>query len=107
MFLPRFCSNLRLPAVATRGCREVAERIASQGLMEGRTPLSVCAVAIYYVVNILGGPHLRTPKAIADVTGMAESTLHGAYRSLYPHLPSIFPESLGVPRDRLEQLPKC
>jgi transcription initiation factor TFIIB len=77
----RFGGYLKLPPVVCMYAGECAEIMISRGMLAGRSPLSVAAVALYIISNLMGHP--RTAKAIAEIVKVSDGTIRSAWRKIY------------------------
>jgi transcription initiation factor TFIIB len=101
-FVARFCSQLGLGIAIQNGAIEVVKRVDKMGFMAGKSPLTICAAAIYMVSQLSETP--KSYKDIAPVAGVVEGTIRSAYSQLYAHRMEIFPPNM--PRLKgIENLP--
>jgi len=52
VFMDRFCSQLSIPRGPTNHATEIAKRVASMGLLEGKQPQTVAGAAIFMVCQL-------------------------------------------------------
>jgi transcription initiation factor TFIIB len=99
----RFGSGLSLPAPVSLIAGECAEIMLTRGQLAGRSPLSVAAVALYVISNLMGFP--KTPKEISVMCGVSDGTIRAAWRKIYDtRLELIKPEWLNR-GGKIENLP--
>ncbi|KAJ1969723.1 transcription initiation factor IIB [Dimargaris xerosporica] len=79
--MSRFCSHLDLPMHIQRVAIDITKRAKDLGTLAGKSPVSVAAACIYMVSHLLASP--KTPKDIANVAGVSETTIKNSYKSLY------------------------
>eukprot|EP00736_Rhodelphis_marinus_P013401 Rmarinus@m.10040 len=94
-FMKRYCSDLGLHQLEAMLASTVSKNVRIAGAVGSRTPQSVAAAAIYYVVQLTDEqlkPGLdRSARAaewrrkIAEVSNVAEATLRSAYKDIYQH----------------------
>ncbi|KAI9686449.1 MAG: transcription initiation factor IIB [Bogoriella megaspora] len=77
----RFCSKLGLPRPCPLVAEELAERVGQQGLLVGRSPLSVAAACIYMTAHLMGHP--KSPKEVGAICGVSDGTIRTSYKHLY------------------------
>ncbi|KAI9688747.1 MAG: transcription initiation factor IIB [Bathelium mastoideum] len=76
----RFCSRLGLPYPCPMVAEELAERVSQQGLLVGRSPLSVAAACIYMAAHLMG--HAKSPKEVGQTCGVSDGTIRTSYKVL-------------------------
>ncbi|KAJ1985986.1 transcription initiation factor IIB [Dimargaris cristalligena] len=79
--MARFCSHLDLPMPVQRVAIDVTKESKELGTLAGKSPVSVAAACIYLVSHLMGTP--KSPKDIANVAGVSETTIKNSYKSLY------------------------
>ncbi|KAL9081031.1 MAG: hypothetical protein Q9157_000347 [Trypethelium eluteriae] len=77
----RFCSKLGLSYPCPMVAEELAERVSHQGLLVGRSPLSVAAACIYMAAHLMGHP--KSPKEVGAMCGVSDGTIRTSYKHLY------------------------
>jgi transcription initiation factor TFIIB len=77
----RFCNRLHLPANVQAVCVELAKRMADEGTLAGRSPISIAATGIFFVSWLMGKG--KSAKEVGDVAGASEGTIKDAYKALY------------------------
>lgn len=83
-YVPRFTSELGLPAVVeTRACEILREAIDG-GLNSGKGPVGMATAGIY-IACVLEDVE-RTHKEVLDVTGVTEVTLRNRYKDMAEYL---------------------
>ncbi|TPX78329.1 hypothetical protein CcCBS67573_g00391 [Chytriomyces confervae] len=79
----RFAGDLELDIKVRAACMEVGKRVFDNDILAGRSPISLVASVIYFVVCLS-----ETPKSAIEVAKMSEcteSTLKTSYKILYQH----------------------
>jgi transcription initiation factor TFIIB len=96
LYVPRFISELDLPAEVQRTTMEILERAKEvRGLVSGRDPRGLAAAAIY-VAAIINDCRV-TQKDISRVSGVTEVTIRNRYKELVLRLNlSISPEAIAI-----------
>ncbi|KAJ1926833.1 transcription initiation factor IIB [Tieghemiomyces parasiticus] len=79
--MSRFCSLLDLPMPVQRIAVDLTKEAKERGVLAGKSPVSVAAACIYMASHLLALP--KTPKDIANVAGVSETTIKNSYKSLY------------------------
>jgi len=102
VFMDRFCSQLQIPRGPTNYATEIAKRVATRGLLEGKQPQTIAGAAIFMVCQ-LAPAYKKTFQDIADVSGMAPGTLRQAYHTLHQHRLELVPEECA-PKATVEAL---
>jgi transcription initiation factor TFIIB len=77
----RFCNRLHLPPNVQGTCVELARRMADQGTLAGRSPISIAAAGIYFVSWLVGKG--KTAKEVGDAAGVSEGTVRNAYKLIW------------------------
>jgi transcription initiation factor TFIIB len=76
----RFSNHLALDR-PTIGCiRDVAERIRDEGLLAGRSPITIAAACIYFATTLLG--QSVSAKSISNAAGVSDVTIKSSYKGL-------------------------
>jgi len=101
-FMARFCSNLGLPVALERAAFLLAENAAKLGISQAKTPISRTAAAIYLITQLSDMP--KSPKEVAQVCGVAEVTLKGAYKEFYESRHELVPKDFKLTRP-IDSLP--
>jgi len=99
----RFGGYLELPAMVSMYAGECAEAMLARGMLAGRSPLSVAAVALYIVSNLMGYP--RTAKAISEMVKVSDGTIRSAWRKIYDERMSIINQTWLDKGGNVENLP--
>lgn len=81
----------------------MAKKAKDLDILPGRSPISVAAAAIYLACVAM--KDAKTAKEIADVSGVAESTIKQTYKHMVPHARKLFPEEF-TPLTPYEMLSK-
>ncbi|RDI71047.1 transcription initiation factor IIB [Halopelagius longus] len=79
-YLPRFASELDVPAETERTARELLEDAKEANLHSGKSPVGLAAAALYAAVR-LTNVHV-TQTMIADVSDISEVTIRNRYQEL-------------------------
>lgn len=77
----RHTAGLGLPAKVTKVCTAMARKVTALGTLAGRSPISIASACIYMGCHLMGEP--RDAKAIGVRAGVSESTIKGAYKTLF------------------------
>jgi len=77
----RFGSNLGLPTTVQIIAGECAESLLEGGMLAGRSPLSVAAVALYIISNLMGHP--KSAREIGNACSVSDGTIRTAWRKIY------------------------
>ncbi|GAX80482.1 hypothetical protein CEUSTIGMA_g7920.t1 [Chlamydomonas eustigma] len=104
-YVRRYTAELKLNHQVFRACQDAAlaatpkenggQRSGSgvRQAWDSRSPLSVAAAIIYAITQLCPNPQDRVNlQHIVVVTGVAEATIRGAYRDLYPELHRLVPK---------------
>lgn len=100
----RYCSNLGLSMTISTICEAYADLMVHNGILAGRSPVSVAAATIYAISHLMGSP--KSAKEIANVCGVSDGTVRSAYRLMCEsgHDRFIKPEWLAK-GGKIENLP--
>lgn len=90
-FVTRFCNILDLPRDIVHAADILANALHQQDGVYGRTYTTVAAAAIYVVTQLSADANKRTPKQIAEVTGVADVTIRSTYRLIHPYIAKSLP----------------
>lgn len=77
-YFARFCNRLGLPIMVQKLSSNIANRANALNLVNGKSPISLAAASIYMAV--LHFSISKTPKDIADVSGVAENTIKQTFK---------------------------
>ena len=88
-FMNRFCGNLYLPRNVQRAAQHIANTAQELDIVSGRSPISVAAAAIYMASQ--ASEDKKSPKEIADIAGVGESTIRQSYKLMLPRAAELFP----------------
>jgi transcription initiation factor TFIIB len=77
-YFARFCGRLGLPISVQKLASNIANRANALNLVNGKSPISLAAASIYMAVLHLDIS--KTPKDIADGSGVAENTIKQTYK---------------------------
>ncbi|KAM0748972.1 transcription initiation factor IIB [Meredithblackwellia eburnea MCA 4105] len=80
-FITRYCNHLGLPVPVQRASVFVVNRVSEEGVLAGRSPITIASVCIYFATMLWGVP--AKAKAIAQVAGVQDATIRSAYKYLY------------------------
>ncbi|XP_046440209.1 transcription initiation factor IIB-like [Daphnia pulex] len=100
-FMPRFCSNLGLPAVVQRNASHIGGKAVELDVVPGRSPISVAAAAIYMASH--ASENKLTKKEIGDIAGVADVTIRQSYELMYPRAAELFPPDFKLIISQLPQ----
>ncbi|XP_058122405.1 transcription initiation factor IIB-like [Anopheles ziemanni] len=100
-FMSRFCSNLGLSGEDQKVAIHIAQQASTLAIVEGRSPISVAAAAIYMVSQASNSK--KTYEEIGSIAGVSELTIRQCYKLMYPHARELFPPDFAnvVPIDQL------
>lgn len=89
-FITRYCNHLGLPVPVQRAAVFVVTRVSEEGILAGRSPITVASACILFATSLWGVP--AKAKDIAKVAGVQDSTIRTAYKcvllfSLSPFFP--------------------
>ncbi|CAH1762382.1 3777_t:CDS:1 [Entrophospora sp. SA101] len=79
--MSRFCSMLRLKMKTEKAALELTTRTKELGTLAGKSPVSVAAACIYMASCLYQQP--KSPKDVAEVTGVSEATIKNSYKLLW------------------------
>lgn len=91
-FVTRFCNILDLPREISNVADSVANLMQKHETVYGKTYTTVAAVSIYLVTQLSAQKHQRSPKDIAEVTGVADVTIRSTYKLIFPHISGLLPK---------------
>lgn len=91
-FVSRFCNVLDLPRDVSNAADAVAEEMRKHKKVYGKTYTTVAAASIFLVTQMSAEKHRRTPKEIADVTGVADVTIRSTYKLVFEDIESLLPK---------------
>ncbi|KAK4705913.1 transcription initiation factor TFIIB, partial [Phenoliferia sp. Uapishka_3] len=80
-FITRYCNHLGLPVPVQRAAVFVVTRVGEEGVLAGRSPITVAAACILFATSLWGIP--AKAKDIAQVAGVQDSTIRTSYKFLY------------------------
>lgn len=86
--ITRYCNHLGLPVPVQRAAVFVVTRAGEEGILAGRSPITIAAACILFATALWGQP--KSAKEIAAVAGVQDSTI----RQSYKYIPSFLPPSL-------------
>lgn len=77
----RFCSHLGLSTSVASGAQYIARRAAKEGILAGRSPISIAAAAIYMAAGLFG--EHKSASKIAERAGVSDGTIKTSYKFLW------------------------
>ncbi|KAK9837177.1 hypothetical protein WJX81_008700 [Elliptochloris bilobata] len=66
---------------------------------DGKSPLSIAAALLYLITSLPRATQHPTALAVADASGVAEVTVRGTYRDLYPEAAGLVPSWFATPAE--------
>lgn len=102
-FMQRWCVRLGLVRRVQDAAKFAARKAKALGIVEGRSPISVAAAAIYMLTQ--ASKNKRTPRQVGDVCGVSESAIISSYKDMYPCRQVLFKATYVMARDALDRLP--
>jgi transcription initiation factor TFIIB len=101
----RFCNRLGLPPSVQGTCVELARRMADQGTLAGRSPISIAAAGIFFVSWLVGKG--KSPKEVGDAAGVSEGTVRNSYKLIWADKEKLVePRWIESGKGSLENLPQ-
>lgn len=102
-FVTRFCNVLDLPRDIINAIDVLANVMQKHEVVYGKTYTTVAAASIYVITQMSKEEFQRTPKRIAEVTGVADVTIRSTYKMIFPHIESMLPKDFkpAIPFDKL------
>ncbi|KAK9453116.1 cyclin-like protein [Dipodascopsis uninucleata] len=101
----RFCSHLGLSTRVTSGAQYIARRATSEGILAGRSPISIAAAAIYMAAGLFGEP--RSASKIAERASVSDGTIKTSYKYLWEVRDKLIdPQWLETKKASISGLPK-
>ena len=92
-FMERFCNNLGLTRTLGRVARHIAKSTVDMDIAPGKSPISITAAAIY-VSTMISKHEKKSLQDIADVAGVATSTIQQTYKLIVPRVWELIPKHL-------------
>jgi transcription initiation factor TFIIB len=77
----RFCSHLGLSSQITKAAEHIARRTRDEGILAGRSPISIAAAAIYMAAALFEENYSGIK--ISEHTGVSDGTIKTSYRYLW------------------------
>ncbi|KAK7204035.1 general RNA polymerase II transcription factor, TFIIB subunit [Myxozyma melibiosi] len=77
----RFCSHLGLTTQVASGAQYIARQAAKEGILAGRSPISIAAATIYMAAGLFG--EARSAAKIAERAGVSDGTIKTSYKFLW------------------------
>ncbi|KAK9472107.1 cyclin-like protein [Dipodascopsis tothii] len=101
----RFCSHLGLSTTVASGAQHIARAAAHEGILAGRSPISIAAAAIYMAAGLFGEP--KSASKIAERAGVSDGTIKTSYKFLWEARDKIIDQSwIDTKKASLAGLPK-
>ena len=94
-YFARFCSRLGLPIAIQKLAGLIADRANQLNLVNGKSPISLAAAAIFMAVS--ANDLNKTAKDIADVSGVAENTIKQTYKAMQPRAAELMADANKLP----------
>lgn len=101
----RYCQDLLLPHTTCRIAAEVAEKFVTTGIIAGRSPISIAAVAVYFASYLMG--NAKSPKEIAAVASVSDGTIRTSYKQVYADRERLIEQRWIADGGKLERLPSA
>uniref|UniRef100_T1J3B7 Transcription initiation factor IIB n=1 Tax=Strigamia maritima TaxID=126957 RepID=T1J3B7_STRMM len=100
-FMSRFCGNLGLSRAVQRVASSIAKKAVELKIASGKSSISIAAAAIYLACQ--ASADKTTRKEIADVAGVAETTIQQTYGLMFCRVSELFPDDFvfSIPIDKL------
>jgi transcription initiation factor TFIIB len=99
----RFADQLGIPKNLGIMAGELSEVCINEGPLSGRSPLSVAAVALYIVTNLMGVP--KTAKECATACQVSDGTIRQSWKLVYPDCRKLIPKEWLERGGNLANLP--
>ncbi|KAK9468235.1 cyclin-like protein [Lipomyces arxii] len=77
----RFCSHLGLSTQVASGAQHIARRASAEGILAGRSPISIAAATIYMSAGLFN--EAKSASKIAERTGVSDGTIKTSYKFLW------------------------
>jgi transcription initiation factor TFIIB len=101
----RFCSRLGLSSQITKAAEHIARRTGDEGILAGRSPISIAAAAIFMAVALFDENYSGIK--IAEHTGVSDGTIKTSYRYLWEARDKLIDKTwIDDGRASLDRLPK-
>lgn len=94
-FMSRFCTHLNLNNDVQKVAMHMAKAAEREGIVSGRTPITIAAAAIYMASHACG--FRKNIKDIADIAGVADSTIRQLYKIMLIDAKRLYPTTIGCP----------
>ncbi|KAK9463495.1 cyclin-like protein [Lipomyces oligophaga] len=102
----RFCSHLGLSSQVSSGAQLIARRVTKEGILAGRSPISIAAATIYMAAGLFG--EAQSASKIAERAGVSDGTIKTSYKFLWEARDKLIdPQWLESGRASLAGLPKA
>ena len=92
-FMERFCNNLGLTRTLGKIAQHIAKSTVDMDIAPGKSPISIAAAAIY-VSTMISKHEKKSLQDIADVAGVATSTIAQTYKLIVPRVWELIPKHL-------------
>ncbi|KAK9235517.1 cyclin-like protein [Lipomyces kononenkoae] len=104
--LNRFCSHLGLSSQVASGAQYIARRAAKEGILAGRSPISIAAATIYMAAGLFGEG--RSASKIAERAGVSDGTIKTSYKFLWEAREKLVdPQWIESKKASMSGLPKA
>lgn len=103
MLIEPLCQNLYLNRLVIKIAREVAQKLMDTMIIDGRSPLTIAAVAVYFASHLMGQP--KSPKEIAPFGSVSDGTIRTSYKLVIANLDKIMEQRWLAEGGKREQLP--
>lgn len=100
----RFCSLLDMDQKTANVAISIAAKLVDTGGLAGRSPLSAAAASIFMAGHLMSVP--KSAKDIANVVGVSDSTIRGAYKLLYQDKHILITSEIVARGANVDKLPK-
>ncbi|VBB84964.1 Transcription initiation factor IIB (General transcription factor TFIIB), putative [Yarrowia lipolytica] len=79
--MPRYCSHLGLNSQVANLAEDIVKRAKEIGTLDGRSPISVAAAAIYMAAALYGND--MSAQRVSEKTGVSDGAIKTSYKHLY------------------------
>lgn len=101
----RFCSHLGLTTAITNGAEMIARQCRDEGILQGRSPMTIAATVIYMTTLVFGQE--MTPSKIAEKTGVSDGTIKTSFKVMAEYKDQLIPQELiDLGKVNLANIPK-
>ena len=103
-WVPIYCTSLQIEGRLRTACEEVCLNTHEREIVEGKNPRSIASASIYMVAVL--EPSLGiTPKKIAEVASLSDTTIRNLYRDMYVYRYELIP-SWFKGHDQIRRMPQ-